>query len=143
MSIKKDKELDGPNEKDKIESQEKNETFVKNEDESGDHKIDGAENSNEKVDNTNDKIENVTDKVESTNDKLIKDEKVNSTLNDEETVEGFDKANETEKDKTVTCIFLINVKYNKDIKKIGDSIELDLEEAEFLEREEVLQIVRK
>lgn len=42
----------------------------------------------------------------------------------------------------VTCIFLVNVKYNKDIKKIGESIELDEEEALFLEENEILKIVR-
>lgn len=41
----------------------------------------------------------------------------------------------------VKCVFLINVKYNKEIKKMGDSMELPIDEAEFLEENEVLKIV--
>lgn len=41
----------------------------------------------------------------------------------------------------VKCVFLINVKYNKEIKKMGDSMELPIDEAEFLEENEILKIV--
>lgn len=88
-----------------------------------DKNLEDAEN----VDSADDKADEKANEMESTN----------NTTKDEETVE-----DETESIDKVTCIFLINVKYNKEVKKIGESIVLPKEEAEFLEENEVLQIVR-
>lgn len=148
---KKDKELDG-NENDELKNKELENKELNN-GESVDPNVEGAEKTNDKVENKDgndgndgnnenpdNKLENVDDKIENVDDKLIKDEKVNNTLNDENVVGGADTS--TQKDKIVTCLFLINVKYNTDIKKIGESIELDNEEALFLETNRIVQIVK-
>lgn len=76
----------------------------------------------------------ITEVEETSND-------TNNTSNEEKALENVSEAIEDE-EPLVTCLFLINVKYNKLIKGIGEKIELLESEALFLESNGVLQIVR-
>lgn len=65
----------------------------------------------------------------------------NSISNEENALKSVSEPIE-DKEPLVTCLFLINVKYNKLIKGIGESIELLESEALFLESNGIVQIVR-
>lgn len=94
-----------------------------------------AINKNNKKDNETNNTTNLSDEIQ-----VKTNEESNNTNVIEENAQGDDTA--TQSDNTVTCLFLVNVKYGKDVKSIGESITLEEDEALFLEENEIVQIVR-